>query len=261
MITINHLNYKYKDKIIFDDLNLHIDKGEFIFIIGPSGCGKTTLIKIISGLIDGKFDININNEKDISKIRKEMGVALENCNDVFLGETVYDELAFKLKNLNYNEKEINEKIKEISKNFKISHLLEMTPNNLSGGEKELISIASNLIGNPDIMILDECMSMMDGVTKETIFKYLKKINRENKTTIICTTQDMNDILYGKRVIIINESKIELDEKLKKSFNEKIFKKSSLEFPFMVSLSHKLKYYGLVDETITDMNKMVNILWK
>ena len=72
---------------------------------------------------------------------------------------------------------------------------------------------------------------------------------------------MNDILYGKRVVILNDKKIILDSKLKKSFNEKIFKQASLELPFMVSLSNKLSYYGLVDETITDMNKMVNKLWK
>ena len=152
-------------------------------------------------------------------------------------------------------------VKRISKDLKIDNLLEMTPNNLSGGEKELVAIASGLVGNPEIVILDECMSMIDGITKEYIFKYLKKLNRTNKTTIICTTQEMNDILYGKRVVILNDRKIILDSKLKKSFNEKIFKQASLELPFMVSLSNKLSYYGLVDETITDMNKMVNKLWK
>lgn len=261
MIKINHLNFNYKNKMIFDDLNLLINKGEFVFIIGPSGCGKTTLIKIISGLIEGDFDIEINNTKDIQKNIKNMGVALENVNDFFLCETVYDELSFKLKNLNYNKKEIDDKINEITKYFKIDNLLDVSPNSLSGGEKELVNIISNIIGNPEIIILDECMSMMDGMTKELIFKYLKKLNRENKITIICTTQDMNDILYGKRVILINDAKIILDEKLKKSFNEKKYKQASLELPFMVSLSDKLKYYGLVDDIITDMNKMVNILWK
>lgn len=263
MIKINHLNYEYKNKVIFDDINLSIDKGEFLFVIGPSGSGKTTLIKILSGLIEGNFDIKINNLdlNNITEIRKNMSVILENPNNIFLAETVYDELAFRLENLGINKKEIDIEVKRISKDLKIDNLLEMTPNNLSGGEKELVAIASGLVGNPEIVILDECMSMIDGITKEYIFKYLKKLNRTNKTTIICTTQEMNDILYGKRVVILNDRKIILDSKLKKSFNEKIFKQASLELPFMVSLSNKLSYYGLVDETITDMNKMVNKLWK
>lgn len=263
MIKINHLNYEYKNKVIFDDINLSIDKGEFLFVIGPSGSGKTTLIKILSGLIEGNFDIKINNLdlNNITEIRKNMSVILENPNNIFLAETVYDELAFRLENLGINKKEIDIEVKRISKDLKIDNLLEMTPNNLSGGEKELVAIASGLVGNPEIVILDECMSMIDGITKEYIFKYLKKLNRTNKTTIICTTQEMNDILYGKRVVILNDKKIILDSKLKKSFNEKIFKQASLELPFMVSLSNKLSYYGLVDETITDMNKMVNKLWK
>ena len=263
MIKINHLNYEYKNKVIFNDINLLINKGEFLFIIGPSGSGKTTLIKILSGLIEGNFDIKINNLdlNNITEIRKNMSVILENPNNIFLAETVYDELAFRLENLGINKKEIDIEVKRISKDLKIDNLLEMTPNNLSGGEKELVAIASGLVGNPEIVILDECMSMIDGITKEYIFKYLKKLNRTNKTTIICTTQEMNDILYGKRVVILNDKKIILDSKLKKSFNEKIFKQASLELPFMVSLSNKLSYYGLVDETITDMNKMVNKLWK
>lgn len=263
MIEISDLNYEYKNKVIFDNLNLSIDEGEFLFIIGPSGCGKTTLIKIVSGLIEGNFNIKINNLKidKISEIRKNIGVALENPNNIFLAETVYDEISFKLENLNIDKNEIDKEVRKIAKDLNITELLEMTPNNLSGGEKELVEIASALIGNPDIIILDECMSMLDGVTKEYIYKYLKKLNRTNKTTIICTTQEINDILYGKRVAVINDKKVILDSKIKNSFNEKLFKQASLELPFMVSLSNKLKYYGLVDDTIIEMNKMVNALWK
>lgn len=264
MVTIKNLDFSYKNKEIFENLNLEIKQGEFVFIIGQSGIGKTTLIKILSGLIKGKFDIKVDNKKleKISEIRKIMNVSFEGMNSIFITDTVKEELELKLKNLKISKEEREKQIKEMTKYFEIEHILECNPNTISGGEKELVKIASTLIGNPKIIILDECTAMLDGITKEKLFKYLKKINRQNKTTIICTTNDMNDILYGKRIIMLGNKNIVLDSKLNKALeNEKLFKENNLELPFMASLSIKLKYYNLLDEIILDMNKMVNKIWK
>lgn len=264
MVTIKNLDFSYKNKEIFENLNLEIKQGEFVFIIGKSGVGKTTLIKILSGLIKGKFDIKVDNKKleKISEIRKIMNVSFEGMNSIFITDTVKEELELKLKNLKISKEEREKQIKEMTKYFEIEHILECNPNTISGGEKELVKIASTLIGNPKIIILDECTAMLDGITKEKLFKYLKKINRQNKTTIICATNDMNDILYGKRIIMLGNKNIVLDSKLNKALeNEKLFKENNLELPFMASLSIKLKYYNLLDEIILDMNKMVNKIWK
>lgn len=264
MVTIKNLNFSYKNKEIFNNLNMEIKQGEFVFIIGKSGVGKTTLIRILSGLIKEKFDIQIDNKKleEMSEIRKIMNISFEGMNSIFLTDTVQEELELKLKNLNISKEEIKKQIKEITKHFEIEHILECDPNTISGGEKELVKIVATLLGNPKIIILDECTAMLDGMTKEKLFKYLKKINRQNKTTIICTTNDIDDILYGKRIIMLGNENIVLDSKLNKALgNEKIFKENNLELPFMASLSTKLKYYNLLDEIILDMNKMVNKIWK
>lgn len=261
MITIKNLNFSYKNKIIFSDLNLEIKNGEFVFIIGKSGSGKTTLVKIISGLIKENFDIKVDNA-EINEIKKIMNVSFEGLNTIFITDTVREELEIKLKNLNTPKEEINEQINKIAKYLEIENILDCEPNSLSGGEKELVKIAAALLGTPKIIILDECTSMLDGITKEKVYKYLKKINRENKTTIICTTNDMDDLLYGKRIVMLGNKNIVLDSKTNKAFeNEKIFKENNLELPFMASLSIKLKYYNLLDEIILDINKMVNKLWK
>ena len=261
MITIKNLNFSYKNKIIFSDLNLEVKNGEFVFIIGKSGSGKTTLVKILSGLIKENFDIKVDNA-EINEIKKIMNVSFEGLNTIFITDTVREELEIKLKNLNTPKEEINEQINKIAKYLEIENILDCEPNSLSGGEKELVKIAAVLLGNPKIIILDECTSMLDGITKEKVYKYLKKINRENKTTIICTTNDMDDLLYGKRIVMLGNKNIVLDLKTNKAFeNEKIFKENNLELPFMASLSIKLKYYNLLDEIILDINKMVNKLWK
>lgn len=261
MITIKNLNFSYKNKIIFIDLNLEVKNGEFVFIIGKSGSGKTTLVKILSGLIKENFDIKVDNA-EINEIKKIMNVSFEGLNTIFIADTVREELEIKLRNLNTPKEEINEQINKIAKYLEIENILDCEPNSLSGGEKELVKIAAALLGNPKIIILDECTSMLDGITKEKVYKYLKKINRENKTTIICTTNDMDDLLYGKRIVMLGNKNIVLDSKTNKAFeNEKIFKENNLELPFMASLSIKLKYYNLLDEIILDINKMVNKLWK
>lgn len=237
MIEINNLNND-----LFENINLKIKQGEFVFLLGPSGSGKTTLLKMIFGLKDSNI---VNDTKNI-------GIVLDSTSNLFITDTVKEEISINLKN--------KEDLDEIVKYFKIENLLDLTPTNLSGGEQQLISLLSVLLSKPDIILIDDALSMLDGITKEKVYKYLKKLNTKEKTTIICTTQDTNDILYGKRVVIINK-KIELDEKIKKSFNEKTFKNSLLELPFMVSLSIKLKYYDLLDNIITDIDKMVNTLWK
>ena len=266
IIKINNLTYSYKNKTIFNNLNLNIKEKTFITLAGSCGCGKTTLVKILTGLIDGKFNIEINklklSKENIKEIRKELGVVFENPDNSFIAETVEDEITFSLENIGMNKEEIKKRVSKISNELKINHLLEFSPYSLSGGEKQIVALAAALVNKPKILILDESLSMLDGVKKEEIFKYLKKINRKQKITIINITQDLEESIYGKELLLINNNNIVLYEKISNAFNnEKIFKECNLELPFMALLSTKLKYYGLVDDIILDMDKMVNILWK
>ena len=123
----------------------------------------------------------------------------------------------------------------------------------------MVALASALIIKPKLLLIDGTLSMLDGITKDKVMKNLKKMNKE--MTIICTTNNLEDTLYGKRLILIDK-KIILDKKISEAFNdETVFKKCQLEMPFMASLSHKLKYYGLTNKVILNMNTMVDTLWK
>lgn len=261
ILEINNLNFSYSNKEIFKDLTLKIKKGSFIFISGSSSCGKTTLLKIITGLIETKSDIKIfdTDLSNIKDIRKKTGIVFENPDNYFVAETVKDEIAFTLENLNIDKLEIEKRITEIATDLKIEHLLDLEPHRLSGGEKELVALASSLINKPELLLIDGSLSMLDEIKKDEVFKYLKKLNKE--MTIICTTNNLEDSLYGKELILLDKNII-LNKKTNKAFeDEKIFKKYNLDIPFMASLSNKLKYYGLIDEIILDMDKMVNKIWK
>lgn len=261
IIKINNLNFKYKNKQIFKDFNLNIKKDKFTSIIGPNGSGKTTLVKILLGLleIDGIIEINNIklNKKNIKEIREQIGVVYQD--NQFVAETVMDEIAFSLENLNYPKKEIRKQVKAISELFKIEHLLQKEPHSLNSCEKGLVVLASALVTDPKILILDEGLNMLDSHIKEDVLKKLKILKG---ITIINITHDSEELIYSDEIVVIDNGNLILrgDKELVLK-EEQIFKKLGLQIPFMVDLSQKLMFYGLIDEIIYDMDEMVNILWK
>ena len=266
IIKIRNMSFSYKNKQIFKDFDLDIEKGKFIHIVGPNGSGKSTLVKIILGLIKAEGYINVYRmnmcEDNIMDIRRSIGVVFENPDNTFVAETVADDIAFSLENLQYTPKTISEKINKISQYLKIENLLEKNPHYLNGGEKQMVALASALIIDPKILILDEAFTMLDGIAKENILKLLKKLVKEKNITVINVTHDMEDTVYGDKIIVLNHGKVLFNDDKKIVYKEeKKLKNIGLELPFMIDLSNKLRYYGLVDEDILSMNVMVNHLWK
>lgn len=266
IISIKNVDFKYEDKYIFKKFSLDIEEGTFLSIIGPNGSGKSTLIRIILGLYATNGEISICdidlNKDNIKNILKQIGVVFENPDDQFVAENVKQDIAFSLENIGVSTRKINKKVKEVAEYLDIIDLLDREPHSLSGGQKQLVSLASALVIEPKILILDEALSMVDNETKNKIYNILKELNKNNKLTIINVTHDSEDILYGNKVLILNNGKnIAYNDTNSILKEEKTFTKNGLKLPFMADLSIKLKYYGLVDDIILDMDKMVDILWK
>ena len=119
IIEMKNINFKYGEKYLFKNFNLNIERGSFTTIIGTNGSGKSTLIRIILGLLVAEGEININgkqlNRKNLKNIISKIGVVFENPDDQFVAETVMDDIAFSLENMNVEPKEIKSRIKKISK--------------------------------------------------------------------------------------------------------------------------------------------------
>lgn len=266
IIDIKNLNFKYSEKSIFNNFNLEIKKGTFTTIIGLNGSGKSTLIRIILGLIKHQCEIKIDdlilNDNNIKEIRKKIGVVFENPDNQFVAETVMDDIAFSLENLGLKSIDIKKKVRETTNYIGISNLLDREPSTLSGGEKQLVALASALVHEPKILILDEALTMIDINTRKQIYNILEEIHKNKNMTIINVTHDMDELLCGDDIILIDNGNVILKgPKEEVLLEEKVFNKLNLELPFMVSLSIKLKYYGLVDRLIFDMDEMVNEIWK
>lgn len=266
IIIIKDLAFKYDEKLIFNRLNLNIKRGSFTTIIGPNGCGKSTLIKIILGLLKTNSYLNVDQmilcNDNIKTIRKRIGVVFENPDNQFVAETVMDDIAFSLENMKYNKEEIRKRIDKFTKYLGIYDLLEREPHSLSGGEKQLVALASALVIEPKILILDEALTMVDREVKEKTYKILKGLHEKSNVTIINVTHDLEDSLYGDDIVVIDQGQVVLKGPKELVLQEeKILNNIGLDLPFMASLSIKLKYYGLVDKLILDMDEMVDLLWK
>ena len=146
--------------------------------------------------------------------------------------------------------------------YQFLDILDKEPHNLSGGQKQLVALATALITDPDILILDEALTMIDPDTRIKIYKILEQINKVNKITIINVTHNMDEILYGDNLIVMDKGNIVLNGPKEFVFlEEKTFNKLGLKLPFIVELTTKLQYYGLIDHLIFDMEELVNEIWK
>lgn len=265
IIKVDNLTFRYKDKFIFDRFSLDIKEGEWVSIAGSNGSGKSTLIKILTGLLKTDSDINICglslNKDNLFNIRKNIGIIFDNPENLFLCETVEDDIAFSLENLCYKVDEMRRRIREVSSELKITNLLKKSPSELSGGEKSKVALACAIVHSPKILILDESLSMIDEKEKLRVLEILKKMHR-NGMTIISVVHDLRETYYSDRLIIINDGTIMLDGKpLKVMEYDKILNRLGIELPFEIELSTKLKLYGLIDTLIPDIEKMVDILWE
>ena len=265
MVNIKNLNFKYKDKLIFENFNLNIKENTITTIIGPNGCGKSTLVKILSGLLEFEGNIEINNiklNKDNKKdIRKTIGVVFENPDNQFVKEIVYDEISFVLKNIGMDKNEINDEVLKIAKYLKIDNILNWEIRKLNTNQKQLVCLASSLVHKPKLLILDESLSLIDPLVRDNILELLNDLKEEGMT-IINISHDIEDTLISDEIVVMDNGKIVIKGKKEKVFkDEKLLNSLGYDLPFMVELSNRLMFYGLIDHIIYDMKEMVDTLWK
>lgn len=214
-----HLELNKTTKRVLDNINIAIEKNEFVILCGKTGSGKTTIMKLISGEEKPTFgevkvgDLNIGeiNEKQIRKLRQKIGFVFQDFK-LLPYKTVFENVAFALEANNYKDDSIK---KEVFRTLEIVNLEDKAdsfPNELSGGEKQRTAIARAIIRKPEIILADEPTGNLDPYNTRDIIKLLLKINL-NESTIVLSTHN-KDIVNNiqKRVITLDKGKILRDEK-------------------------------------------------
>ena len=208
MLELEHIKKAYDGVTILNDINLQINDGEIVSILGPSGCGKTTLLNLILGLVNADGSKIIFNGNDITDTPMEK----RGFNIVFQDYALFPNLNV-IKNIRYglknkpgisSEKEINDLIELLGLKEHLNKRIEQ----LSGGQKQRVALARTLVMKPKILLLDEPLSALDGVIKESIKAKIREIAREYHLTTVIVTHDPEEALtLSNHVMIINKGSI------------------------------------------------------
>ena len=221
MITLDHVYLEYnKTRITLRDINIHIDKGEFVLVVGASGAGKSTFVKMLTHeILPYKGTVMVNgvevNKLKKSKVpyyRRKLGIVFQDFR-LLQEKTVFENIAFVLRVTGAtSKKEIQEKVTRVLDLVGLRNKANEMPNQLSGGEQQRVAIARALVNRPLLLIADEPTGNLDPVTTQEIMDLFNNINHMGTTIIMVThNKDLVNAMH-KRVVSIEDGRIVSDVK-------------------------------------------------
>lgn len=219
MIKLVNISKEYSNGVTaLYDINIEINKGEFVFLVGSSGAGKSTLIKLLlkeeevsrgSLYLDG-MDITKVPNRRIPYIRRKVGVVFQDFR-LLPNKTVFENVAFAMEIIGARPKDIRRRVPMILSMVDLSRRASSFPNQLSGGEQQRVSLARSIVNNPAVLIADEPTGNLDPDTAEEIMRALIDINNRGTTIVMAThAKDIVDKMQ-KRVIALEDGRLIRDE--------------------------------------------------
>ena len=219
MIEFNNVSKKYDNgTAALKDINIKIEKGEFVFVVGSSGAGKSTFLKLMmreevpsSGTItvDGTV-LNTIKKRDIPKFRRKLGIVFQDFR-LIPDLNVYDNVAFVLRVTNKSKKTIRHRVPYVLNLVKLADRAKSYPEKLSGGEKQRVAIARAFASDPKLIIADEPTANIDPALSYDIVKLLKEINKCGTTVIMVTHEHSLVEYFGGRIVSLKNGEVIFDE--------------------------------------------------
>jgi energy-coupling factor transport system ATP-binding protein len=256
LLQIENLSWRYEGSTqwALENINLEVNKGDFVTIMGQTGAGKSTLCKCINSLIPRRSRGSMKGIVKIAglntrranfyKITDIVGIVFQDPETQFLMMTVEDEIALGLENKGFSPKDIRTKITDVMEKIGLDDAyISKTPTELSGGEKQKVAIAMMLALDPELILLDEPTSDLDPVGKTTIFKVIEKLRKEKETTIILVSHESERVAkFSNKVIILDKGKITLQGDTKEIFKKvEGLKQYGVRPPQVSEIFYKLGY--------------------
>jgi energy-coupling factor transport system ATP-binding protein len=260
VLELINVTFKYQlaKETILENVSLSIEKGEFVALVGRNGVGKTTLCSIMRGLIPAfhtgtmSGQVLLNgvdiSEMSIGDLAMHIGFVFQNPFVQVSGvkQTVFEEVAYGLENLGVERSEIIRRVEEMLKQLNIEHLRTKHPMQLSGGQSQRVALASVLVMDPEILIIDEPTSQLDPQGTEEVFETIRLL-KERKKTIILVEHKVDWVAeYADRVIVINDKHIVKDASAKEVFSDPMLLDTGNNLPQVALLALKLHEVGKAD---------------
>lgn len=217
MIRFENVTKRYGNSTALNNLTLHINKGEFVFLVGPSGAGKSTFIRMLSHeiipdsgkvFVDG-IEVNSLKKSKIPFLRRKLGIVFQDFR-LLPNKTVFENIAFAMEVIEAPKEEIRKKVNNVLSLVKLENKGNQLPENLSGGEQQRVAIARALVNRPVLLIADEPTGNLDPVTAKSIMELFNEINHLGTTILMVThAKELVNTMH-KRVITIDNGSITRD---------------------------------------------------
>ena len=221
ILKAENLTYIYSqgspfEKTAVDNVNIEIERGEFVGVIGHTGSGKSTLIQHFNGLLaptSGKIYLDgrdiWENKKNIRSVRFRVGLVFQYPEYQIFEDTVYKDIAFGPKNMGLSEAEIDGRVRRTAEAVGLSEeILQKSPFELSGGQKRRVAIAGVMAMEPEVLILDEPTAGLDPKGRDKILGQIKEYHKNTGCTVLLVSHSMEDVAkYASKILVMNESKL------------------------------------------------------
>ena len=252
---------------VIENMNLKIEKGDFVAVLGHNGCGKSTLAKLCNAIVvpqSGKVlvdGIDTADEEKLYDIRRKVGMVFQNPDNQIVATIVEDDVAFGPENLGIDPKEIRVRVDEALKNVGMYEYRNFEPHKLSGGQKQRVAIAGIIAMKPQCIVFDEPTAMLDPRGRKEVMKTAKMLNEEYGITVIFITHYMDEAVKANRVIVMDEGRIILDGTPKEVFvNVDTLKNAKLDVPEATELTHLLIKDGInLNKDILDIDELFDAI--
>ena len=276
ILQVENLNYIYSKGTPFehqalDNVNFSVERGEFIGIIGHTGSGKSTLMQHMNGLLkptSGKIlldGVDIWSDKKLTRqARFRVGLVFQYPEYQLFEETCYKDIAFGPKNMGLKAEEIDRRVREAAGFVGLTEeQLQVSPFDLSGGQKRRVAIAGVIAMEPEILILDEPTAGLDPVGREGVLENIQSYRKAKNATIMMVSHSMNDVArLTERLLVMNGSKLAMDGSPDEVFRHaQELLDMGLDIPEVTRVFLKLKQMGLPVEPVYSIDHAVAALKK
>lgn len=258
MIDLKNVSYRYpvSDDSVLKNISFSIEKGKFTAVIGNNGSGKTTLCNTIRGFVphfykgdlDGEVIIDHTKITDyqLGQLGEKVGYVFQNPFIQVSGvkDNVFEEVAYGLENLGIPVEEIKVRVEEVLKLVKIEYLRDKNPFELSGGQRQRVALASIIVMDPEILVIDEPTSQLDPIGTQQIFEIIRLMKERGKTIVL--VEHKMDLIaeYADDLLVMHKGELVMQGPVREVFADPEFEKYQIQYPHVTEIALQLQQSGI-----------------